>query len=312
MVRVTATTVTFWLVDPQSGRPREGDTLRIEDRGPEGIELTAVRASEVVRAQLLPVPSTAASSPKELDTAPRTADASAPAPTGAAVTDPPAPGIPRPDAVWTAGGEEDAAKPSLPAAADAGTRRNDSSSQLAPRAVPPWPRISASLGPVLLLAPGGTKPALDLTLSPEWHASRSLGIRVLLAAPITAPSITATGGEAAVSTWLGGAAIDWQLSSNDDHWRGMLGGGAAAVLSHARGTATAPYIGSTTNAVTSLPFLGIGGSRGLGLPSVRLGVRGMLGVALPEVAIQFASRRVATWGLPVVGASSVVLDVDLW
>jgi hypothetical protein len=165
---------------------------------------------------------------------------------------------------------------------------------------------------MLLLAPGGTKPAFDLILSPEWQPSRSLRLRALLGAPLTAPSIVAGGGEAAVSTWLGGAAIDWQVSSDDDTWRAVLGGGEAAVLSHAQGVATAPYVGSSTNAVTSLSFVEAAGSRGLGTPSLRLGVGAMLGVALPEVVVRFAAQKVATWGLPVVGALSAALDVDLW
>ncbi len=292
VVRVTDTTVTLWLLDSRGGRLREGGAgVGIDDRGPEGIELTAVRVSEIVRAQLLPVASTAASSQGEKDavdvgdSAPSRASAPAPTPT-------PAPAL---------------APTPAPASASA-----PAPSHVPPYPPPPRPRIALSLGSVLLLAPGGTKPALDLALSPEWHLSRSLGVRALLAAPLTAPSIVAPGGEAAVFTWLGGAAIDWQTSSGHDEWRGMLGGGTAVVLSHARGTATAPYVGSTTNAVTSLSFVEVGGSRGLGTPSVRLAVDGMLGVALPEIVVQFASQRVATWGLPVVGALSMALDVDLW
>ncbi len=203
--------------------------------------------------------------------------------------------------------------PSPSAAVDTAAQRDDALSHVAlpvPASTPP--RLSAGLGPVLLLGPGGTKPALDLALSPAWHPSRSLQLRALLAAPLTAPSIVATGGAAAVSTWLGGAAIDWQPSSNDGNWRGTLGGGAAAVLSHAHGTATAPYVASNTNAVSALPFVEMGGSRGLGTPSVRLGVSGLLGVALPEMVVQFAALQVATWGLPLVGAVSVALDVDVW
>jgi hypothetical protein len=310
VLRVAATTVTLWFSDPRSGRPREGGTVGIDDRGPEGSELTAVRVSEIVRAQLLPVESGAASSRGEPGATLLAADGSALAPLRDAAADSPAPEATVQAAASADRGAGAAQTPSPPA--PAGAHRDDASSEVAPRVVSHGPRLSASLGSILLLAPGGTKPALDLTLSPEWYPSSNLRIRALLAAPLTTPSIVATGGEATVSTWLAGAAIDWQTSSGDDNWRGTLGAGVAGVLSRAQGTATAPYVGSTTNAIAALPFIEVGGSRSLGVSWVHLGVGGMLGVALPEIVIQFASLRVATWGLPVVGALSLALDVDLW
>ena len=102
------------------------------------------------------------------------------------------------------------------------------------------------------------------------------------------------------------------MSSSDDGWRGTLGAGAAAVLSHVRGTATAPYTASTHDAVAALPFVEMGGSRGLGMPRVRLGASGTLGLALPEIVVRFAAQKVASWGLPVVGAVSAALEVDVW
>ncbi len=141
---------------------------------------------------------------------------------------------------------------------------------------------------------------------------QSLQLRGLLALPLTAPSVAATGGQAAISTWMGGASVDWQLSSNDDTWRGTLGAGAAAMLSHAHGTATPTYAASDTDAVAALPFIAMGGSCGLGVPRVRLGVGGMLGVAIPEVVILFAGTSAASWGHPVVGALSAAFDVDIW
>lgn len=310
VLRVAATTVTLWFSDPRSGRLREGGAVGIDDRGPEGSELTAVRVSEIVRAQLLPVEPGAASSRGEPGATLLAADGGAPAPLRDATADSTAPEATVPDAAPAPREVGLAEKPSPPAVV--GAHRDDASSEVAPRIAPHGSRLSASLGSILLLAPGGTKPALDLTVSPEWYPSSNLRIRAILAMPLTAPSIVATGGEATVSTWLAGAAIDWQASSRDDNWRGTLGAGAAAVLSRAQGTAIAPYVGSTTNAVAALPFIEAGGSRSLGVSSVHLGVGGMLGVALPEIVVQFASLRVATWGLPVVGALSLALDVDLW
>jgi hypothetical protein len=294
VVRVTATTVTFWLLDPRNGRATETGTVGIDDRGRDAIDLTAVRVSEIVRAQLLRADPGPAPSLGVIQTAPPGTDAGAS------------------DAARDAAPEEHAPETTGPgAAAPAARSRREALPAVAPVAARTPPHLSADLGPVLLLAPGGTKPALDLALSPAWHPSRSLQVRALLAAPLTTPSVIATGGEAAVSTWLGGAAVDWQVSSSDDGWRGTLGAGAAAVVSHSQGTATAPYVASSSSAVTALTFVEMGGSRGLGTAQVRIGVRGMLGVALPEIVVQFAALRAATWGLPVVAAVSATLDVDI-
>ena len=314
VVSVTATTVTFWILNPRSGHAPEEGSVDIDDREPEEVELASLRVSEIVRARLLRVEPRAASSRAAIDSAPTEADAGAPGATPEAASDASPAEVPHADTGLAArSGEDGAARTPPPAVTVADARRGEASPGVDPPvAVPARPHLSAGLGPVFLVAPGGTKPALDLALSPEWHASRSLQLRALLAAPLSAPSIVATEGEAAISTWLGGAAVDWQVSSSDDGWRGALGAGAAAVLSHVRGTATAPYTASAHNAVTALPFVEIGGSRGLGIPRVRLGVSGALGLALPEIVVRFAAQKVASWGLPVVGAVSVALVVDIW
>jgi hypothetical protein len=174
----------------------------------------------------------------------------------------------------------------------------------------------ATLGPLLLFNPGsspttGSPPALDLSLSPEWHPSPPFLLRALLAIPLVSlGSITSTDGSASLTTWLAGAAIDWQLRSPDASWTATLGAGAAAVFSSTQGNANPGYSGSGASAVAALPFVEGGVSRALDTRRVRLGIHGMLGASIPEITIQFANHQVASWGQPVV-AASLALEIDL-
>ena len=305
VVRVTETTVTFWMLDARSGRATEEGTVRIDDRGAEGIKLTSVRVSGIVRAELLRFDATespAGANRREALAIDAGATDAAPylSGDGAAPADPvarakeEAPPIALPPGVT--GTPTPEAAPSV---------RVASSTASAPA------HASVSLGPLVLVPAGGAKAGLDLGLAPAWHVSSNLQLRLLLAVPLTSPSVTGTGGEAAIATWAGGVTVNRVFRSTDDAWRATLGAGAAAVLSRAHGTATSGYAASDTSAVMALPFVEVGGWRALGTPRVRLGVSALLGVALPPVVVQFAGQSVATWG-PVVGGGSASLDVDIW
>ncbi len=326
IVSVSETAVTFWLVDPQSGHASEVERFDIDDRGADAIPLTSLRVSEIVRAQLLHVEATGIPTRDRIPSAQASADAG--------------PAQAAPDAT-SESGVADATRDAAPKArtpemsapnahrtvrstGDAGTWRRPPISvrdktrpnegpERERAAVAPSspPHASVGVGPLLLASPGGMKPALELALSPEWHVTRRIQLRALLAAPLTSPTIVATGA-AGVSMWIGGVATDWQSSSDDGNWRGLLGAGVAAILAHSQGSPNESYKASTASAFSGLPFVEIGGSRGLGSPRIRLAAAGMLGVALPDTVVQFAGRVVATWGVPVVGAVSALLDVDAW
>jgi len=184
-----------------------------------------------------------------------------------------------------------------------------------PLATPPAPaprKLALSLGPIVLLTPGAPA-ALDVALSPAWHPTRSIVLRALVAVPVASADVYSSGGNhASLSTWLAGAALDGRLHSADELWTATAGGGVAAAVSQTQGHPSpgAAYAGRSASALAAVPFLEVGGARALGTPRVRLGLNGMLGVAVPEITIQFAGQQVASWGLPV-GAASVTLEIDL-
>ena len=160
------------------------------------------------------------------------------------------------------------------------------------------------------MTPGGIPPALDLSLAPQWHPRRSILVRTFITFPLASPNVVSTEGQATISTWLAGAAVDWRVHSRDGFWTATLGAGGAAAWSRSTGSARAPYVSSSASAIAAVPFVEVGGLRGLGTQRVRLGLDGMLGMAIPEVAIQFAGQQVAAWGLPVV-TMSLALEIDL-
>ncbi len=282
LLRVTPSAVEVWLVDHAADRAIELDVVGIQPPRGEHVAVTSVQVSEIVRAHLLRVGPAPASAPPTPPAAPPSSALPvppAPAPPAPPAPAPPAPIAPAPAAVITP---------------------------------PPPPRkLALSLGPIVLLTPGAP-PALDVALSPEWHPTRSIVLRVLVAVPIASADVSSGGNRASLSTWLAGAALDGRLHSADALWTATLGGGVAAAVSQTQGRPAqqAAYAGRSDSAVAAVPFLEVGGARALGTQRVRLGVNGMLGIAVPEITIQFAGQQVASWGLPV-GAASLTLEIDL-
>jgi hypothetical protein len=128
---------------------------------------------------------------------------------------------------------------------------------------------------------------------------------------MTAPSIASTIGQASVSTWLTGASASWQLRSPEGLWTATLGAGALAAWQRTQGsTNVRGFEASSAAGIAAVPFVEAGGFCGLGTQRVRLGIDGMLGLALPEISIAFAGQQVATWGLPV-GSASLLLQIDV-
>jgi hypothetical protein len=260
------------------GRPAQVEEEVGRDEGRESAALVAVRVTEIIRARLLPF------------------DAPAPPPTPS----PAAPGPPLPAPAPPAPPPSPAA-PVLPVSSPPGAPLRD-----LPR---PPRRFGVDAGPLVLASPGGVPASFGLLVSPRWSPGGGALVRALVAAPLTSPGISSGEGSAKVTTWFAGIAADARISPGDD-WTFSLGAGLGAAWSRARGAANAPDVGASGDAVACVPFLEVGGARALGTPAVRLGVRGLGGIAVPGVAFRFAGREVASWGLPL-GAASLALEVDV-
>jgi hypothetical protein len=272
---VTPDAIEIWVFDRSTDRAAKLDVVMLAAPRAESAAIAAVRVSEIFRAHLLPVARPAPAEEASAD------------PARAAIT-------------------TTASVPPLSRPAIAERPVSSLSSISSP---PSEATLALALGPLLLLTPGGTPPALDLSVIPEWRPSRNLAIRAVLAAPLGAPSVTSREGSASVSTWLTGAGADWVLESRDTVWMANLGAGVAAAWSETRGhPASGAYLGSNASAVAAVPYVEAGGS--LGTPRVRLAVDGLVGLALPEVTVVFAGNQVASWGRPV-GAVSVLVQLGI-
>jgi hypothetical protein len=151
------------------------------------------------------------------------------------------------------------------------------------------------LAPSFVLSSGGLGPQLSALLALRLDASRLLSISVFGAAPLWRAELAAQEGQANVSTWLLGAAIDAQL-----RWRASAlsaGAGIASVLTHMRGSASPPFEGDAELVTSAAPVLRAALHVQL-TAWLRVGARGMLGAALPRVSVRFEEREVARWGQP--------------
>ena len=272
VVRVGSGTIEVWSIDPLSAVATILDIVPLANTNESDAAVAARRVEELVRARLLPI-----------DHAPVSAVAS---------TDVPIPvGAPIPRSAHPLAG------PGV---------SSDSSAEPKEHAIA---QFGLDAGAILLMSPGGVEPAADILLMPRWMPTKKVIARAVVAVPLTSPELTSTEGQAAVKEWLFGANVDWSLLSADSVWAFTAGAGLGAVRLQSQGTANPPYVSSNGDAWAWLPFAHAGASRRLGSSALRIGLDAWLGASLPEIAILFPSRRVATWGRPLAGVS-LALQID--
>ena len=272
ILRVGSATIEVWSIDPFSSVATMLDVVPLTNTNESDAAIAARRAEELVRARLLPI-----------DHAPASAVASAnlPVPAGASIS----------------GSAHPLAGTSL---------SSESSPESKARSIA---QFGLDAGAILLMSPGGVSPAADMLVMPTWMPTNKVIARGVVAVPLTSPELTSTEGQATVKEWLFGACVDWSLLSADSVWAATLGAGLGAVRLQSQGTANPPYVSSNGDAWAWLPFAHAGTSVRLGSSALRIGVDVWVGVSLPEIAILFPSRQIATWGRPLAGAS-LALQID--
>jgi len=116
-------------------------------------------------------------------------------------------------------------------------------------------------------------------------------------------------GEASVGLFLAGAALRLSPVDPSSRLRPWLGGGAWLGLLSVAGAANAPYVGHRVQSLSVVPHLDLGLRWSLARRiSVGAGVVGALGI--PNLAVQFADRQVASWGRPL-GLASFSIETAL-
>lgn len=265
-------TISIW-VDPGPGIT--GGELHVEDTGGDSGVL-ALRAVELVRARLLPVPAGEAPG------------GAAPASSGA--TTPPAlrgPGAPASPAT--------SAPPRV--ARPAATERDDGDLRGARGARAETPRgFRLYVEPTLAVDGGGVSAAPSIRLGAGRNVSPWLSITATAVVPTLAGRVEADGGSVDVRTALVGAGLEASLASSGPWSTGVEAGLAAALVAYS-GDAAAPLRAQSGTAWAVAPWASLGARYRLGR-NVALRADAAIALLRPEPVLRIAGREIASVGAP--------------
>jgi hypothetical protein len=202
-------------------------------------------------------------------------------------------------------GREQAPRPiAAPTAAAPGKNESKSSASAHDRSDRAW--LWFELGAGLALSPGGLEPlplaeaGARLEFAERW----SFSLNALV--PVSHQTVTAAEGEAEVSTWLAGGALDFEWSRLP--FGGLRSGiGAALAVTRMSGKASPDFASSEDVVTTFVPLARSSFYVDLGR-RFRLRSGLAVGTTLPEVRVAFGSRDVASWGKPFL-VMSLVLEM---
>jgi hypothetical protein len=261
--------IVVWVDQAASGAPADVDPeIQVSDSltEPAEPELLALRAVELLRGKLLPVP--ASSSPLQANAATGSEDAGMSAGTATGKLAGPA-GADRPSDPWSDGEDR---------------------------------RGGLLVGPGLTLSPGGVPVTPNIRIGGSYRAVWRLGIEALVIVPLTAGEVSAAEGAIELRTLNLGAAATLQLSPPDADFRALVGLGMGAAALIFEGTAEPPYSAAEGTEWTASPFAELAGSYAFHpMVAARLDVVGAL--LRPEPVLRVAGREVASFGQPAVFTS---------
>lgn len=231
--------------------------------------LLALRAVELLRGRLLPVPATVEA-------------------TGGGAS--------------AVGGAAPSASLSSRAVASAAPSAEGSASP-GPAAAPLRPsRGSLHLGPALSISPGGVPATPALRLGGGWRVAAPLELSGLLLIPLATGTVSAPEGEMDLLMVVLGAGANVHFMSPTSAFSLHAGGGLGAAGFFFNGRAAAPWVSASGNHWAALPFLEVGaGYRMSATMAVRADV--LAALARPEPVLVIAEQRVASFGTPALLAS---------
>ncbi len=263
--------IILWVGDGQELRVSESLTGRIEP------ELLALRAVELLRGRLLPVPS----APRPPASLPPL-EPSAVAPTNSTSAAPPPPIVSA--APSTSATIVSSAKPFASAIVPAPTPREN--------------HFFAFVGPALLASPGGLSASTYAALSGRYAFSR-LSAEAWAFLPLYPALAQNTEGEISLRTFFLGLGLDALVTSPDEPFSFSVGAGAGPMLLWFEGKSDAPRISTSGVRWAGLAY----GRAGIGYrvhPRVRLRFDSLVGPVFPEPVLRIVGREVASFGRPAV------------
>lgn len=272
--------IELWVDPGTAGAPAPAETLR-EPREP---ALLALRAVELLRARLLPVP--------RIERPALAADAAAP----------PAPAIAADAGPITPPPSDARAHPAPP---DRGPFTMVP--QAAPNPAPMRGAFALLAGPALLLSPGGVPAAFHVRLGAEWNPLPRLGVDALAYVPVTESAASAAEGMVELRVLEVGGGIRGTLTDPLSDLTVALGLGLSAMMLRFEGHGGAGYMTQSGTRWAASPYAAASAAYRF---HPRLAVRFDLLASLvrPEPVLRVAGHDVASFGQPAI-FSSLALEV---
>jgi hypothetical protein len=177
-----------------------------------------------------------------------------------------------------------------------------------PQQPPPQPESRAQfaldLGAGISASPGGIGAVPTLVAGARWFPFDGVGMGVLVVASPFSSTIDASEGSACVWTGLAGGGIVL-VPVFSDGWGLRLEAGIAGAWLHMQGSAEPPYVSGSDTVAAASAYI---------RPGLRVQLTRMVAIqggaiaaaTLSRVVVAFAGRETASWGRPVVVASTGV------
>jgi hypothetical protein len=279
--------VIVW-VDParQQGEPEKSAEIRVSESlsGPVEPGLLALRAIELLRGKLIPVPPGELAEGGDAGDAEGTMDAEAS--TGDAATDAPS----------------DARAHATPDASSLPAPSGPPSSLPRPRSASPAPiesggPFSGILAGAALLSPGGVPAMPQIRLGVGWIPHPRLGLEGLVFFSVAPATISTPEGEIELRALGFGVGPIARLTDPAANLSATATVGIGAMLLLFEGSAPPPFLSSEGRGWTALPYVGAGLSYRLH-PHLALRADTIAALALPEPVVRAAMREVASMGRP--------------
>lgn len=275
VARVTPASIELW-VDPAAaaGAPPV-ETLR----GGGDPAVLALRAVELIRARLLPVPVI-----ESIDPAPP-AKTSAPAPSVSSQATAPAASAQQP--------AEAAPPPAAPSAPPA-PPADRAAASVAPRG-----RFAIHAAPAFLLSPGGVPAAFHVRAGAEWALLPRLGLEAIGYLPVTAGAAAAGEGSVDVRAFDLGAGLRGLVTAPASDLGVAFGLGLSAMILIFRGHGTAGWMSQSGTRAAFAPYAGATFAYRFH-PRLSLRLDVVAAVVRPEPVVRVVGREIASFGQPAV------------
>lgn len=158
---------------------------------------------------------------------------------------------------------------------------------------------SAFVGPALLATPGGLTPTPQIWLGLRWPVLARADVDGVVLLPTVASTVVRPDGSVNMRVGAVGGGMSVRLTQPTGDVFAGAGFGLAALFGFYAGSAVAPWIGANGSRWMALPYARLGAGYWLS-QHIALRGDVLTGVALPEPVIRIAGTRVASFGEPAV------------